>query len=320
MNILKLIRYKNLLILLLTQALMVGALITPLLVSYGMTDSIPFAELALLLLTTLLLAAGGYSINDYFDHKTDRINKPERVIPDKKISREQALNIYRYLTGGALISGFGLAWYLQSISLAVFFPAVAALLWYYSAVLKRMPLIGNLLVASLSALSIVSTAWVTIAHLQLGYHNLIFETAIPGELLRLVSFFALMAFLLNLVRELVKDAEDLQGDKQTGARTLPVMAGLTITRYLCVALILVTLFILTFFFYRIVPYTHWSGAIYLLLSTVLPLLWLSYIILNAKLPEEFRKASKITKVIMLSGSGYALVWLLYFNHQYSLFN
>jgi len=319
MNFLKLIRYNNLLFIFLIQGLMAGAIIAPLLASYGMSDSIPFTELVLLTLTTLLLAAGGYSINDYFDYKTDRINKPERVIPDKKISTLQALKTYRYLTGGALISGFGLAWCLQSISLAFFFPAVATLLWYYSAALKRMPLIGNVLVAALSALSIISTAWVTIAHLQIGYHDLIFETAIPGELFRLVSFFTLFAFLLNLIRELVKDAEDLKGDELTGARTLPVVAGLDITRYLCIALILITMVMLTFFFYRIVPYTHWSGAIYLLVSTVFPLLWLGFIILKANLPEEFRKASKITKVIMLSGSAYAIVWLLYFNHQYSLF-
>lgn len=318
MDLLRLIRYKNLLLILLIQLLMVGAIIAPLLASYGMSTDVPFPELAVLLFSTLLLAAGGYSINDYFDHQTDRINQPKRVIPANKMNLSQVLKIYRYLTISALLFGFLLAWMLKSLSWALFFPAIAALLWYYSAKLKRMPLLGNILVAALSALSIFSTAWVTVTHLQLNYHDLLYETSIPGELFRLISFFAVFAFLLNLIRELVKDAEDIEGDKLTGCSTLPVVAGLTITRYLCLALLMLSLLIIWWFLYSIIPYTHWSGAFYLLVSTVLPLIWLGFLIIKARQPGEFRKASDVLKVLMVSGSAYALVWLLNFNNHFPI--
>jgi 4-hydroxybenzoate polyprenyltransferase len=169
-------------------------------------------------------------------------------------------------------------------------------------------LTGNLVVASLSALSILLTGWVTLASIKLSFGELLFTTAIPGELISVLIFFAVFAFLLNLIREIVKDAEDMVGDTATHCQTLPVVAGIGFTRLVLIGLIIFTLAILGYFILCHLPYKDPLSTYYLLIINGLPLTGLGIFLLKAEKPADFKKASAVAKGIMAGGLAYAIVF------------
>lgn len=228
----------------------------------------------LLTFSTVMIAAAGYAINDYYDTKIDLINKPKRVLVGVRLRRRQAIFWHLLLTAMALITGWWLGpkiWLIQV--------AAAALLWIYSAFLKRLPFIGNLLVALLTGLAVGLPA---------------IEAPVMWQQ---AAVFALYAFFVSLVREIIKDLEDLRGDQAFGCKTLPIVWGIRRTKgfiYLLTALFIASLFSMSVFLGSRV------GLFYFLLMP--PLAFIIYKLVYADTAKNFGRLSLWCKWLMLAGT------------------
>jgi 4-hydroxybenzoate polyprenyltransferase len=231
-------------------------------------------RLFLLVGSTCLIAAAGYVINDYYDIKIDLVNKPERVVIGHGITRRYAILLHTLLSLLGIAIGVFLDWRIGVINLASTF-----LLWWYSNDLKRQPFIGNLVVAVLTGMSII------IVDGLYGTGNL------------LVVIYGSFAFFMTLIREIIKDMEDLKGDHSFGCKTLPIIWGFRKTKFLIYAIILIfslTVILLNIFFVRLPLY-------YFILFLFTPLLWLLYRLIRADTKKDFRWLSTFCKMIMLLG-------------------
>ncbi|UII22930.1 geranylgeranylglycerol-phosphate geranylgeranyltransferase [Fulvivirga ligni] len=231
-------------------------------------------RLFLLVFSSVIIAAAGYIINDYYDVKIDLINKPERVVVGKVLKRRIAMIAHTVLN----VVGVGIGLIL-SPKIAVVNFVSALLLWLYSNQLKRMPFIGNLVVAFLTGLSIY------ILNVLYGTHHI------------LVLSYATFAFAFTLVREIIKDMEDLKGDATFGCKTLPVVYGLRKTKviiYVLTVIFIISLSVLSHLFVG-------EGMTYFCISLILPLSYLVYKLYLSDTVKDFRYLSNYCKVIMLIG-------------------
>jgi 4-hydroxybenzoate polyprenyltransferase len=265
-SLLKLTRVGNLLIIALTQYFTAGFLI-------GM-HTLNDVKLLLLSVSTISIAAGGYIINDYYDVKIDYINKPSRVVIGKSITRRYAILFHVLLS----TIGVALGIYL-SLGIGVVNAVSVFLLWLYSNNLKRLPFIGNVTVAFLTGLAVIVV-------------DLFYRTNNS-----LVVIYALFAFFITLVREVIKDMEDLKGDNSFGCKTLPIIWGIRKTKLL-LYVILVTfagIVVILNQLYRALPFK------YHLIFLFVPLLWLLYRLIRADMKKDFTRLSIFCKVIMMLG-------------------
>ena len=231
-------------------------------------------KLLLLSVSTLLIAAGGYSINDYYDVKIDLINKPERVIVGKTLSRRTVLLLHSVLSLSGVALGFFLSWKIGLVHLASAF-----LLWLYSNALKREPLIGNVVVALLTGLSILTV-------------NLIY-----AEWVATIFVYSLFAFFITLVREIIKDMEDLRGDNTFGCRTLPIIWGIRLTKVFIYVLLLLFSAVVVIIHLRVTP----LPVLFFLGFLVVPMGILFAWLMRADTRKDFYRLSQFSKLIMLAG-------------------
>lgn len=276
----------------------------------------------LLVATTILIAAGGYVLNDYFDVKIDAINQPDRLIIGRFISREKAMLLYQVLTACGIVAGLTLAWLLSSFTLALIFIAVPGLLWFYSASYKRQLIIGNLIVAFLAGLSVFIVGMTEIIILQKKFGSLIFETEIPEQIYGWTGGFAFFAFLLTWIREIIKDIEDINGDRELECRTMPIVWGIKKTKMAIWVLSIITLALLFVTYIYFIPFERSLTSKYLVYGIVLPLLLLSYLIFKAKHSYDYHQASTLSKIIMLMGLLYTFIvyYMLAKTYGISIFN
>jgi 4-hydroxybenzoate polyprenyltransferase len=297
----RLIRFPNLLIIILTQFLLRSAFIGPFLYKDTGIEPSSIWDFIILVLVTLLIASGGYIINDYFDVKIDRVNKPDKTVIDRQVTARGAIASHLVINGVATLLGFYLAYRIHSISFGLIFPFIAVLLWFYSASYKRSFLWGNLIVAFLSAFVILIVWLFEFFYLRLdagAFASVIREL---GSVTRVFLAYALFAFLVSLFREIIKDMEDWEGDERYGCRTLPLVIGMGRTRIIAILLMVVNIVLLGYgmlILYRL----HFTWAFwYFLILVQLPVLYLIYKVYTAKGKPDYHYASTLTKVIMLTG-------------------
>lgn len=231
-------------------------------------------RLFVLATSTVIIAAAGYIINDYYDIKIDLINKPQRVVIGKSITRRYALFFHSVLVVIGVALGFVISW---RIGIVNFFSAF--LLWWYSNSLKRQPFIGNLVVALLTSISILLI-------------NILYYT---DNLL--VIIYALFAFFMTLIREILKDMEDLRGDNTFGCRTLPIVWGIRKTKgmiYSLLILLSASVLLLNAQFVQLPFY-------YFVIFLYIPLGLLVLRLIRADTRKDFYWLSQWCKVIMLLG-------------------
>ncbi len=228
----------------------------------------------LLAMSTGLIAAAGYIINDYYDVKIDLVNKPDRVVIGQGITRRYAILLHTLLTLAGIGIGLLLDWRLGVIHFAAAF-----LLWWYSNDLKRQPFIGNLMVAILTGLSIVIV-------------DALYRT---GNLL--IYIYGGFAFFMTLVREIIKDIEDLKGDNSFGCKTLPIIWGIRKSKafiYGIIVLFSIAVIILNRYYINLPSH-------YLALFIFLPLLALILMLIRADTKRDFTRLSYFSKIILLLG-------------------
>lgn len=262
----RLIRVQNLLIIVFSQYLAALYLLE------GIT--ILNVNLFLLSLSTVILAASGYIINDYYDVKIDYVNKPDRVIVGKVLKRRVVLFWHTLLNFIAIALGLYLNW-----KIALIHFLAAFLLWLYSNQLKRLPFIGNFTVALLTGVSL------SIVSIYFGQKTI------------LVNIYAVFAFGISLIREIIKDMEDWKGDASFGCRTLPIIFGLRKTKLIVYTLIAgfgFLIFYLTQFLNNQVLYYYFSAL-------TLFIIYFIHRISTADKVKDFHFLSTYCKLIMLSG-------------------
>lgn len=305
-NFLRLVRYKNLLIIVLTQYLMRWSIIKPILEVYGF--KLQFSELHFffLVLATIFITAAGYVINDYFDTKTDWINRPETVIVGKVMNRRWAILLHIIFNAIGIGLGTYISFYIGMPVLSLVFVFITGVLWFYSTTYKRQFLIGNLTVAFLTALVPLMVLLFEIPLLNKAYSLLIREMYFNlNHIIIWVSAFSFYAFLLTLIREIIKDVEDFEGDQAFGGKTMPILLGVVNSKIVIIVLILTTLFSLLYLYFRFLqdPYT----LVYFIVFLIVPLVFLVYRVFTADKKKQYRFASNLSKLIMLAGILYALL-------------
>ena len=291
MKFLKLIRYQNLLMLAFMQLIFRYV--------FFKFQNIPLAladwQYGLLVLSTILIAAGGYVINNIFDQNTDTINKPSNVIVGKTISETNAYNLYIGLTVTGVAIGFYLSNVIVKPGFASIFILIAATLYLYATSLKQMMIIGNVIVALLLSFSVVI----------IGIFDL-FPTIHEGNQQQLGVVFsilldyALFTFFLNFMREIVKDLEDIDGDYNQGLNTLPIAIGKSRTAKIVFGLSFIPILFMLYYINKYLLELVFT-TVYLLLFVVGPLFYFTVKIWTAKSKKEFHALSLLLKWILLFG-------------------
>lgn len=267
----RLIRVWNLIIVAFTQIFTAYFIAAPELSFYQLFGH---SNLLLLIWSTVLIAAGGYVINDYYDVKIDIINKPGRLVIGRSLSRRMAMFIHLFLTSAGLAASLAI-----SINILVVNVLAAFLLWWYSNFLKRLPLAGNVAVSLLTGLSVYIVA-------------LVFENGYD-----LVLIYSLFAFFISLIREIIKDMEDMKGDKNFGCLTLPIKYGIRNTKsiiYFVEAVFILLLLLIG-------AITGVQLFLFFLVLVVGPLFILTKLLFSADTKKDYSFLSKFCKMIMICG-------------------
>jgi len=302
---LKLIRWQNLLIIMLTQLLAWWCVILPEHNAHGNTSLLltPL-NFCFLSAATILIAASGYIINDYFDVKIDTINRPGKVILGKAIPRKTAIIWHTVLNAIALLlAGYVAArahhyeWLLLQLGCTL-------LLWFYSTHFKRQYISGNVVVALLTALTILVLVVyepVMHQHLHLRLLQPLPAGTPPSFPLWILVIYSCFAFLLTWMREIVKDMEDLKGDEAEGCVTMPIRLGLKAASRFTVFLACLAIAPLLLAATALYINHHTVLAIYTLLCLSLPLIaWAIHLPSKAD-TQHYARASRGLKIIMIAG-------------------
>ncbi|NPA45257.1 MAG: UbiA family prenyltransferase [Chlorobi bacterium] len=317
-NILRLIRVKNLLIIAFTQYLMRYAIIFPMLKAKGYESQFGDFNFFLLVLSTMILATAGYIINDYFDTKTDLLNRPKTVVVGKHIDRRSVMTAHIVLNIIGIIIGFYISWQIHLWKLVYIYILVTGLLWFYSASYQKMFLVGNIIVAILTALVPLMTVLYEIPPLNAKYFDVLLRLNDNFYTMFFwVAGFSAFAFITTLNREIIKDVEDFEGDNAYGSRSLPVMWGINNSKIVTVSLSLLTaaLILYTYFNYIHIPQAIDKVSIaYIIVFLIIPNFFLAYKIIKAKNSNDWKVAGNIAKLIMLFGILYSLVVWYGFNY------
>ncbi|MBR6251309.1 MAG: geranylgeranylglycerol-phosphate geranylgeranyltransferase [Bacteroidales bacterium] len=301
-EIFRLIRLPNVVFVAVFQILLRYGIILPLLANAGIEPALTTAQFILLVIATTALTASGNVINDYFDVNVDKINRPERVIVGNTIDRRTVLLIHVILTFLGVVCGFYIALRLHKELYAFVFILVPVLLWFYSSLFKKQFLIGNLVVAILTA----ATAWIVasadFAALILHHGGGITSTPACQTVWMYCNVYAFFAFLINATREIVKDMEDTEGDAACGCRTLPIEMGYGRSKSIVVMLsVLIITCVLTAFLNSARLQNNLVLGWAFVAAIIITIIIADIITLRAKEPKQYHKASTLLKVAMAIG-------------------
>lgn len=281
----------------------------------GFGPQLPLHLFVLLVLSVVLIGAGGNIINDYFDTRIDRINKPDQVIVGRTVKRRVAMAAHLVLSGLGLLCGAIVAWRTGQWHLLIIPAFAIGALWTYSTSFKRRLIVGNGTVALLTALVPLTVGLYEIPALQRSFaaHGTVALTdgaryqmeSDFTELWWWVLGFAAFAFLSSLVRELQKDMADVKGDAANGCRTIPIAWGMRWAKALVLsytAFIILALLAL----HMLIPALRGNLAYwYIQLGIIAPLLLSAGFTYNAVQREEHIRAGMLLKAAMVMGVGFA---------------
>ena len=308
-DIMRLVRWSNLLFLAALVWVMEKWVATPILVKAAFGEQLPGYMLLLIILATVLIAAGGYVINDYFDVKIDRINRPDEVIVTRSISKPAAMRLSMILSGIGIACGIAVAVLLKSLTIGILFVLIPGLLWFYSSSYKRLFMIGNLIIALLAGVTPIVVAMTNVAVLQLRYETILPYTTLVHDIYAWLGGFALFAFLLTWIREIIKDMQDQMGDRELECHSMPVVWGEKWTKVFVTGLIVITLAIIGHLWWHILPFpTAWTNLStrYIALGIVTPLLCSVWLLWSAKIPSDYKVCQQVVKFTMLIGMLYSI--------------
>ena len=295
-HFLKLVRWPNLVFILLAESLLHFCIYKPLfpLASEQVTTRFYF-----MLISNILIAAAGYMINDYFDINIDQVNKPQKVVVGAYISRRMVIFWHLIFSVVAMyISSiefpFQSYWHIHITNLLAIL-----LLWFYSTSFKKKFLIGNVIIAVLTAWSIAIVYFSKFTVQEIA-HPAISNNAVR-QFAKLSLLYSVFAFILTLVREVLKDMEDMEGDEKYGCYTMPIAWGLKPTKvYVAVWTIVVIAMLLLIQLY-VIPFGWWYTVLYCFIFIIFPLSLVLIQLPKAFAHAHFRRLSAYIKMAMLAG-------------------
>lgn len=308
-DIMRLVRWSNLLFLAALVWLMEKWVAVPVLDKAAFGEQLPWYVLLLVGAAIVLIAAGGYVINDYFDVKIDRINRPDEVIVTRSVSKPAAMRLSVGLSGIGVVCGIAVAVLMRSMTLGIIFVLVPGLLWFYSSSYKRLFMVGNLTIALLAGLTPMIVAMTNVAQLQLLYEAILPYTSLEHDLYAWLGGFALFAFLLTWIREIVKDLQDQMGDRELECHSMPVVWGEKWTKVFVTLLIVSALALIGHLWWHVLPFpTSWTSLStrYIVLGIVIPLLGSLWLLWSAKIPSDYKTCQQVIKLTMLLGMLYSI--------------
>ncbi len=294
----RLVRFPNLFIVALTQSLLYLRLLRPALEEAGIPPIFDPLHFALFVGVTVAITAAGYIVNDLIDYEVDLINRPEKIILHRHISFQTAY----WLVGALLLSGFFtalfLAAYVGRLYLITLFPAALAGLFWYNTFLKRQALTGNIVIALYCA-GAGAVLWLAEgpALRELARQ----EPALYVKTWSVFIWFLIFAFLATLFRELIKDIEDMKGDRSAHFRTAPIRWGEERARRLAVLLGITLLLFIGGYGYYYQQQFGPPALLYLSLAVGLPLLGTLSVLHRARHPAAYHRVSTLTKLVILTG-------------------
>lgn len=301
-SFLRLVRWRNLFFIALTQWLFYFFIVRSLQFEPHSLLSSFHPLFYLLIIASVLIAAGGYIINDYFDLQIDTINKPERVVVDRLVKRRWVI-VWHFIFSIAGIAASLYISYRTGYWVIVLVNLICVLLlWFYSTHFKRQLLIGNLVISALTAWVIVVVYFFAGAGLlnYNGWHEGEYNFDMR-KLYQLTVIYAGFAFIISLVREVVKDLEDMYGDWRYQCKTMPIVWGVPVSKMFAGVWIIVcsaALLIMQFYMWQS---GWWEEALYTIFLVIIPLLIALRLLYLAKVPADFHKLSNFLKFIMFSG-------------------
>lgn len=249
----------------------------------------------LLVIATICIAAGGYVINNIMDQDTDEIAKPQNRVVGVSISETVAYNWYIGLT----IVGVGIGFYLSNViykpTFASMFILVATLLYMYATSFKQIPVVGNVIVALMLSTSIII----------IGLFDILPAIDIDNrfrmkEAFDVLMHYAIFAFIINLIREIVKDMEDMDGDYQSGINSLPIAIGIKKTKIIVGVLTVISIGVLAYYVNSNLFELDYV-VYYAMILIVGPLIYFGVKLLNASTKKEFHHLSLVLKIILFFG-------------------
>ncbi len=298
-SFIQLIRWPNLLFIALTQVLFQYCILIPLFDQTGAPSVFSIGNLGLLILASVFISAGGYIINDYFDVNIDQINKPEKLIIGKSIGRRTAILWHSVFSFLGVVLSFYVGWKLGVWWMGPANFLCTFLLFVYSTTFKKRFLSGNIIISVLTAWSV---GVLGLASFYKAFYNSgVYESVNAARVFRFTILYTGFAFIISVIREAIKDMEDLEGDARYGCKTLPIVAGLNAAKTYTIVWLVVLIGSLVIVQFYALQFNWWLAILYSTLFIILPLINLFFKLIKATSPQEFHWLSSRTKLIMLMG-------------------
>lgn len=312
---LRLIRVSNLLIIIVTQYFIRWFILKPILITAGFRVQLGTLQFAMLVISTVAIAAAGYIINDYFDRKSDLVNRPGKVIVGRLISRRYAMFFHIFFTAIGILAGAAVAYSIGRISLTIIFVFASGVLWFYSTTYKRQILVGNIVVSVLVG---IVPLMVLLFELPLLVKEYKFYNLTRGidfsYLIIWIGIYSGFAFMINFIREILKDMEDFEGDAIFGRETVPIAWGMKTARNITIILIGLTILPILYLLYF-----HLSDKIsftYIILFVVVPLLLIAFGTFWASSKKQYHTLSSMVKFTMITGLLYCPIANYILSHYF----
>ena len=297
----RLIRWPNLIFIAITQALYYYAIVAPL-NKKGIGILFNPDLFPLLCVASLLIAASGYIINDYFDLNIDLVNKPGRLIIDKIIKRRWAMAFHLMMSFIAILIGVYIDIRSGTFWVGLSNLACVLLLFGYSVTMKKKLLIGNILISALTAWVIVIVFFcIYIKGFSCRNCDPLMIHAYINRFIRITFLYVAFAFIISLIREVIKDMEDMEGDARYKCRTMPIAWGIPATKVFTAVWIIVLIGILGTVQFYVLQFGWWLSAVYCITLIISPLVWILIRLYKAQVPNNYRQLSAAVKIVMFTG-------------------
>lgn len=253
----------------------------------------------LLMLASVCIAAAGYIINDYFDLQIDAINKPQKLIVDKIIKRRWAIIWHWVLSASGIALSLFISYKTGSWIIAIINFVCVVLLWFYSTTFKKKLLTGNVIIAALTAWVIVVVYFFAGASLGIWQHQS--SLIDQRKFFKFCILYAGFAFIVSLIREVVKDLEDMDGDAKYNCKTMPIVWGVPPSKVFTAVWIIVCIGALVVVQLYVWQSGWWYIALYIIFLIVAPLFYILKKLYQAEQPSDYHSISSMVKFVMLTG-------------------
>lgn len=292
----KLIRWPNLVFILLAESLFHFCIYKPI---YPNAHTASDFSFYFIVATSICIAAAGYIINDYFDVNIDQVNKPQDVVVGNYISRRWVIFWHLLLSMGGVYLSLIAFPFQQYIHVHFSNLATILILWFYSTNFKRNFLIGNVVIAVLTAWTIGVVYFSKFTLLQLAQPTQMLPTDM--KFFKLMLLYSSFAFIVTLVREALKDMEDMFGDQKFGCTTMPIAWGLQTTKVYVAVWLMVLILVLTIIQLYAIPFAWWIPISYSIITIIAPLVYVLFNLKKAYTAADFKRLSSWIKFAMLMG-------------------